>query len=367
MKNVYVPSLPTLPDYDDYCNLIQSIWDNNFLTNFGPLHNRFQGELSTYMGADHLSLFVNGHSALETALILLDKPGGEIITTPFTFASTAQAIVRCGFKPIYCDIDPETYNIDHTLIEKYITTDTVAILGVHVFGNPCYPSELSALADKHNIKLIFDAAHAVGVSYKDRPIAAYGDMSVFSLHATKVLNSIEGGALTVRTPQELSKAQQIQNFGIPSEEGMPWCLGLNGKMNEFQAAMGILNLRGLSNGLSCRKALYDHYLALLSGKRGVGFQKILAQTDYNYSYFTISIDSTQQNCNRDELMSRLAKAGIVSRKYFFPLCSDNIAPPISTSHLTHSRCLADSIIALPLHESLAVSDIEFIVRSMDLD
>lgn len=366
MKNVFVPSLPVLPSYEEYCTLIKSIWDSNFLTNFGPLHGQFQEQLSAYLGVPDIGLFVNGHAALEAALMTLGKDGGEIITTPFTFASTAQAIVRCGFTPVYCDIDPETYNLDPVQARSKVSDRTVAILGVHVFGNPCYPTQLQDLAAQHGLTLIFDAAHAVGISYGGQSIATFGDLSMFSLHATKVLNSIEGGVLVARDLGRLVTARQIQNFGIPPQEGGEWLTGFNGKMNEFQAAMGILNLKNLPSGVANRRSLYEAYRSLLAGKKGISFQRILDDTEYNYSYLTISIDPAQQGGTRDDVLVRLSGAGIIARKYFYPLCSEKIGVRGQSEVFPYAKFLADSILALPLHDSLTVADVEFIVQSMEL-
>ena len=243
---------PLLPPIEEYEKKVKEIWENNWITNNGPLEREFQEKLKEFLSVDNIELFVNGHNALEMAIKSLDLTG-EVITTPFTFASTTQAIINNGLTPVFADVDPENYNLNPDNIEDLITDETSAIIPVHVFGNPCDIDKIEKIAKKHDLKVIYDAAHAFGVKINDNPIASYGDISMFSFHATKVFNTIEGGALIFSDDDLTYKFKALKNFGITPDKEEVQFLGVNAKMNEFEAAMGLINLNYVSDAISKRK------------------------------------------------------------------------------------------------------------------
>lgn len=315
-KKVFVtkPSIPTL---DEYIDEIKDIFDSHQLTNFGPKHNLLKKKLEEYFDVKHVSLFVNGHSALECAIDVFDfSKGSEIITTPFTFVSTTNAIVRCGMKPVFCDINENDYTIDVSKIEGLITDKTVAIIPVHVYGNVCNVEEIDRIAKKHNLKVIYDAAHVFGVKYKDKSIASYGDISMFSFHATKVFNTIEGGCLCFSDDNKADKLEQLKDFGIVDAESVKY-IGGNAKMNELQAAMGICNLRHIDQWIKDRKAVVEHYRKRLSGVEGIKLSKIQSDVTSNYAYLPVVFENYKYT--RDEIFNKLSEKAIYARKYFYPL------------------------------------------------
>ncbi|MBR4833505.1 MAG: DegT/DnrJ/EryC1/StrS family aminotransferase [Thermoguttaceae bacterium] len=310
-----------MPTYEEYCEEIKSIWDSAWLTNMGPIHNRLKAGLRDYLKVENVELFVNGHLALYVALKALNLTG-EIITTPFTFASTTNAIVQAGCVPVFCDVKDD-YTIDETKIERLITEKTSAILGVHVYGNICAVDAIQKIADKRGIKAIYDAAHAFGVEYKGRGITSYGDVSMLSFHATKVFHSIEGGALCFNDSTLAAEIGRWRNFGLDGE-GLA-CFGTNAKMNEFQAAMGVCNLRHIDGEIASRREAFARYDERLSGVAGL---RTLPPTDaikQNYAYYPILVDPERFGATRDELCAKLGEAGIFARKYFYPLVSENKA------------------------------------------
>lgn len=310
----------TLPPMEEYIEEIKSIWESHWLTNMGEKHNKLQSELEKYLMVDHVSLFTNGHMALE---LLLQAMGlkGEVITTPFTFASTTHAIVRNGLEPVFCDIRPDDYTMDASKIEELITEKTCAILPVHVYGNVCDVEAIQCIADKYNIPVIYDAAHAFGVKYKGRGIASYGYASMFSFHATKVFNTIEGGAVCF-ADEELGKTlYRLKNFGIKNAECVDG-VGANAKMNEFQAAMGLCNLKHIDENIAKRKIIFNLYNDILSNVDGIKMCNKQAYVEGNYSYLPIYIDKGCYGYNRDELSIFLSDNNIFVRKYFYPLTSN---------------------------------------------
>ena len=287
----------SMPSYEEYCVEIKSIWDTVHLTNMGPIHNTLKERVRQYLGVQNIELFVNGHLALYCALKAL-KLTGEIITTPFTFASTTNAIVQAGCMPVYCDVKDD-YTIDESKIESLITDKTTAILGVHVYGNICAVDAIQKIADKHNLKVIYDAAHAFGVEYQGRGIGAYGDISMFSFHATKVFHTIEGGCLTFKDENFIKEIALERNFGVNGESLD--CFGTNAKMNEFQAAMGICNLRHIDEELAKRKAVFERYTAHL---QGVGGLTLLPKQDIkqNYAYYPVIVDEKAFGMHREHTL-----------------------------------------------------------------
>lgn len=345
----------SMPSYEEYCEEIKSIWDTVHLTNMGPIHNKLKEQIREYLKVEQIELFVNGHLALYCALKALGLEG-EIITTPFTFASTTNAIVQAGCTPVYCDIKSD-YTIDESKIEELITDKTVAILGVHVYGNICNVEEIQRIADRHGLKVIYDAAHTFGVEYKDKGIGAYGDISMFSFHATKVFHTIEGGCLTYRDESLTAKITQQRSFGL-NGEGLD-CFGTNAKMNEFQAAMGICNLRHLEDELALRKLAFDRYHARLDDTKGLRVLHCVAGLKQNYAYYPLLVDPSEFGMNRDELAEKLAKQGIFARKYFYPLVSENKEfGRDMTENTPVAKNISRNILCLPLYAHLDVSDVE---------
>lgn len=345
----------SMPSYEEYCEEIKSIWDTVHLTNMGPIHNRLKEQLREYLKVQNIELFVNGHLALYTAIKALGLKG-EIITTPFTFASTTNAIVQAGCQPVYCDVKDD-YTIDETKIESLITDQTVAILGVHVYGNICALEEIERIAQKHGLKVIYDAAHAFAVEYQGRGIGDFGDVSMFSFHATKVFHTIEGGCLTFRDASLSSKIAQERNFGVCGEELT--CFGTNAKMNEFQAAMGICNLRHIDDELAARKQAFERYQYRLAGAKGMKLLTFVDGLKQNYAYYPVMFEPKEYGASRDEVAAKLATQGILARKYFYPLVSQNQG--FDGDMTMHTPCaleLSKNILCLPLYAHLAVEDVD---------
>lgn len=341
-----------LPPLEEYIQEIKEIWDTHWLTNMGPKHEQFEKSLKDYMNIVNLELFTNGHMALELLLQAMEL-SGEVITTPFTFASTTHAIVRNGLTPVFCDIHSDNYTIDETKIEELITERTSAILAVHVYGNICNVEKLQEIADKHHIRLIYDAAHAFGVSYNGKSIAQYGDASMFSFHATKVFNSIEGGAVCYQDEKLGKKLYQLKNFGIKNQEEVDG-IGANAKMNEFQAAMGICNLRHLQENIKKRQKIVRQYFDELAEISGI----ILAEEDKgilpNYAYLPVRVKADLYGMNRDALVDKLASNRIYARKYFYPLTSEYACyqGEFAISETPIAQRVSREILTLPLYPDM---------------
>ncbi|MGK7376399.1 DegT/DnrJ/EryC1/StrS family aminotransferase [Planococcus sp. 1R117A] len=363
MKKIYVskPSLPSLEEYTDYLKLI---WGNHHLTNNGPLHQQFEVDLKKHLSADNISLFTNGHLALEAALQVLDLEG-EVITTPFTFASTIHAIVRSGLKPVFCDIEVDNFNIDTSKIEELINERTSAILAVHVFGVPCNVEAIQRLADKYNLKVIYDAAHAFGVTYKGKPVSSYGDISMFSFHATKVFHSIEGGALVFKNSNLNKNLSKIKNFGIENEDTVDM-IGFNAKMNEFQASMGLLNLKKIREQIQKRKQIVNHYNERLGKMGGILIPPEKEGVINNYAYYPIIIKESNGENIRNHIHEKLGIQNVVSRKYFYPLCSNFECYKMYKTYVPIAEKIGDSILVLPLYDNLTSSEVNYICDSLEV-
>ena len=312
----------SMPSYEEYIEAIRPLWDSHWITNMGVYHRDFENKLKDYLAVPEVSLMVNGHMALEMAIQAFDFPrGSEVITTPFTFISTTHAIVRNGLVPVFCDVKAEDGTMDEALIEQLITEKTVAIIPVHVYGNICNVEEISRIAQKHGLKVIYDAAHAFGEKYKGVGIGNFGDASVFSFHATKVFNTIEGGAVAFSDHKLYEKLYDLKNFGIHGTELVEG-VGANAKMNEFCAIMGICNLKHIDEYIEERRIRWEYYRKELSSVRGISFLCGGTPTvQRNYSYFPILIGQEYQT-NRDGLFEHMADRNIFARKYFFPLTCD---------------------------------------------
>lgn len=350
----------SMPDFDEYCEEIKDLWNSHWLTNMGIKHQQLQKQLEDFLQIPHLVLYTNGHLALENIWELLDFPrGSEIITTPFTFCSTTHAFTRKGLVPVFCDIDPKTYCLDANKIEELITERTVAICPVHVYGNICNVEAIEKIAKKHNLKVIYDAAHAFGVSYKGISSACFGDISMFSFHATKVFNTIEGGAVCFKDDDFVTKLNDLKNFGIHGPESTLY-IGGNAKMNEFQAAMGICNLRHLDREIKKRKTVVEHYRKRLKGIEGIVLCQPQKDVIPNYAYFPVIFDGFKKT--RDEVFEELKSQGIISRKYFYPLVNEMDCykgfPTAGSEKTPIAKHIADRVLTLPLFADLSIDDVD---------
>lgn len=358
----------SMPSYEEYIEAIKPLWDTHWLTNMGVYHSELEEKLKVYLDVPELSLMVNGHMALEMTIQAFDFPeGSEIITTPFTFISTTHAIVRNHLKPVFCDVKDADGTIDETGIEELITEKTVAILPVHVYGNVCNVEEIDRIADKYNLRVIYDAAHAFGVSYKGKGIGRCGDASVFSFHATKVYNTIEGGAVTFEDHRIYEKLYNLKNFGIRGEEIVSE-VGANAKMNEFCAIMGLLNLKRTDYAIRERKKRYDYYVQCLKDVEGIRLLRQEGAATDNYAYFPILVGEGY-GISRDGLYDVMKENGIHGRKYFYPLTSDQACfkNKYKKVNLKTARKLADEVIVLPLYEDLEMESVNKICEIIKLN
>lgn len=359
---IYVTK-PFLPPYEEFTLELRRIWDSYILTNFGPIHGELLENLKEYLIVENLALFVNGHQALENAISTLNIQG-EVITTPFTFASTTHAIVRSGLTPVFCDIRPDNYNIDEEKIENLITEKTSAILPVHVYGTPCDVEAIAKIAKRYNLKVVYDAAHAFGVRIGGRGIGSYGDISMFSFHATKVFNTIEGGALVYSDPSLGKQIYLEQNFGIANAEEVlrP---GTNSKMNEFQALMGLVNLKYVDGEIQRRKIKVRKFRELIREVPGVKvLEELDPTTSSNYAYFPVLI-SEEYGVSRDELVVIMQKNNIFPRKYFYPLVNDFACYRGKYRGETPiARYVAERILCLPIWGEISDDAIDLIFTTL---
>ena len=352
----------SLPPFEEYCAEIREIWDSHWLTNMGVKHQALEEALSRYLGCEYLALFTNGHLALETILAAFDLHG-EIITTPFTFASTTHAIVRCGCRPVFCDIEPDNYTLDPDKLEALITDKTAAILPVHVYGNLCDVEAIGAVAKRHGLPVIYDAAHSFGVFKDGVSSANFGDAAMFSFHATKVFHSIEGGAVCCRDAETRQRLCDLKNFGIHGPEDVPF-VGGNAKMNEFAAAMGICNLRHLEAEIAKRRLAAERYDAQLSGVPGLKLNRAQQGVQANYAYYPVVFDGYKYS--RDEVYDRLAAEDIIARKYFYPLTNSFACyagkPGFDPADTPVAAYMADRVLTLPLYADLSLADVDRICK-----
>lgn len=350
----------SLPRFEEYCNEISDLWESHWLTNMGSKHQQLQAKLEEMLSVPHVTLYTNGHLALENAIAAFNLPeGGEVITTPFTFASTTHAIVRNKLVPVFCDVNKMDYTIDVTKIEELITDRTVAIVPVHVYGNMCNVEEIDRIAKKYGIKVIYDAAHAFAVRYKGKSSACFGDASMFSFHATKVFNTIEGGAVCYKNDSWVQLLNDQKNFGIHGPESVEY-VGGNAKMNEFQAAMGICNLRHLDEEIAKRRDIVKRYRERLEGVEGINLSVIQHEVESNYAYFPVVFDGYKYT--RNEVFEILEEHGIGARKYFYPLtnsfeCYRNY-PTAGTEKTPIAQHLALRVLTLPLYADLSLEDVD---------
>lgn len=348
----------SMPPFEEYINEIRKLWDSHWLTNMGVEHEQLQLRLEGYLGCRHVILFTNGHLALETALAAMQfQRGGEVITTPFTFASTTHAIVRNGLKPVFCDIKIDDFTIDVDKIESLISENTVAILPVHVYGNICDVDRIQKIAERRNLKVIYDAAHAFGVKYKGVFSSNFGDASMFSFHATKVFNTIEGGAVCFHDDSLVEVMNDMKNFGIKDAEHVAY-VGGNAKMNEFQAAMGVCNLRHFEEEIDKRRKVYNRYMKNLDGLTGIRLSKQQSDVISNYAYFPVVFE----NENRENVLERLVGQGIHARKYFYPLTNSFDCYKDQKSVGNQKTPVADyvskRVLTLPMYASLPLEEVD---------
>lgn len=350
----------SMPDFEEYCDEIKKLWDSHWLTNMGVEHKQLQAELENYLDCPHVVLYTNGHLALENVIAAMQFPkGGEVITTPFTFVSTTHAITRNGLTPVFCDVNSDDYTIDVDKIEALITDKTVAIVPVHVYGNMCDVDRIKEIADRHNLKVIYDAAHAFAVKYKGVSSANFGDASMFSFHATKVFNTIEGGAVCFQNDDLVATMNDMKNFGIRGPERVVF-VGGNAKMSEFQAAMGICNLRHLDREIGKRKLVVERYWSHLEGVRGIKLSKPQKDVEPNYAYFPVVFDGF--GATRDEVFDALGEQGITARKYFYPITNSVEAyadlPTSGAEKTPVAAYLANRVLTLPMYADLALEDVD---------
>ena len=347
-----------LPPKEEYFEEIASLWDSRWLTNMGEKHRTLELMLRDYFNAPNVTLFANGHLALEGVLSAFGLKG-EVITTPFTFASTTHAILRNGLEPVFCDIDPETYTLDPAKIEALITPETSAIVPVHVYGTLCDVEAIETVAKKHGLKVIYDAAHAFGVKKNGVSSACFGDAAMFSFHATKVFHTIEGGALCYSDNSLRQTISDLKNFGIHGPEEVPF-VGGNAKMNEFCAAMGLCELRHLDDWIAARRAVVEHYRARLGGVRGLKLNEPQAGVESNYAYFPVVFDGYKYD--RDEVFDRLEAHNIIARKYFYPITNSfdcyRGRPGFDPDATPIAKYMAERVLTLPLYPELAAEDVD---------
>ena len=353
----------SMPSFEEYCEEIRDLWQSRWLTNNGSKVQSLRGQLCDFLQSREVELFTNGHLALEALLSALDLKG-EVITTPFTFASTTHAVVRKGLTPVFADIRKDDYTIDADQVEKLITEKTCAILPVHVYGRLCDVEKLDEISRKYHIPVIYDAAHAFGVTKDGVSAARFGLASMFSFHATKVYHTIEGGAIATQSSELAEKLALERNYGITGPEDVI-SVGGNAKMNEFQAAMGLCNLRHIRQDIQGRKAVHDGYMKALAGVEGIVLPGAQEGVESNYAYFPAVFESREM---RDRVCAALAEEGVYARKYFYPLITDfecfrgrkgfdSAATPVA-------RQISDGVVTLPLYPGLAIEDVEMIADTV---
>lgn len=351
---VYV-TRPTMPNLDDYTQYLRGIWERRWLTNAGPLHGELERKLVSFLGVEHLSLFCNGAIALQVAFEALRINSGEVITTPFSFPATAHVAYWSRVRPVFCDIDPLTFNIDPSKIERLIGPETRAILPVHVYGHPCDVEAIQKIAEVHGLHVVYDAAHAFGVRYKGRSLLSYGSISMLSFHATKLFTTIEGGALVCGSEAQRNRINFLKNFGIADEETVIGP-GINGKMNEFQAAFGLLQLQGVAEEIRRRRALAKIYRDGLRRIPGIFVPDDPPECEANCTYFPILVDRAAYGMSRDDLYLVLRRCNILTRKYFYPLITHapcySALPSAAPSNLPVAERVAGQVLCLPMYGTL---------------
>jgi len=354
---------PYLPPLDEFLPYLERIWSSKILTNGGPFHQQLERDLAEHLGVNELALFTNGTIALITALQAL-RVTGEVITTPFSFVATSHALHWNGIKPVFVDIDPQTLNVDPRRIEAAITPQTTAILAVHCYGHPCNVDAIQSIADTYNLRVIYDACHAFGVKDEGGSILRHGDLSILSLHATKVFNTFEGGAVVCPDLKTKTRIDHLKNFGHAGETNVV-APGINGKMSEFNAALGLLQLKYIDNAIARRKGIDERYREGLAGVKGIHCVGMAGEKVANFSYFPILV-GPDYPISRDELNERFREAGIFPRRYFYPLISEfsmyRGLPSAHRDHLPVATRVSRQVLCLPIYPDLDMDAVDKIIN-----
>ncbi len=362
---IYVTK-PFLPPLEEFIPYLEKIWESRILTNNGPFHQELEQKLCEYLEVPYVSLFANGTLALVTALQALNIKG-EVITTPFSFVATTHALWWNKITPVFVDIEPENFTLNPEKIEAAITPKTAAILPVHVYGYPCKVERIQEIADKHGLKVIYDAAHTMGAKFKGKHIASFGDLSILSFHATKVFNTFEGGAIISHTKEMKEHIDNLKNFGFRGETTVVEP-GINAKMNEFQAALGLLQMKYLDKAVNERKRVFEAYKERLKGLMGLTVPEGLNIVEQNYAYFPVLIDAEAFGRTRNEVYEELKNIGIFARRYFYPLISTfspyNALPSASNENLSNSNQIAGQVLCLPIYPDLEMDVLEKMVKTI---
>lgn len=357
---------PLLPSLDEFTELLADIWDRKWLTNNGHYHQELEKALAQYLKVPYVSLFTNGTLPLITALQAL-RVTGEVITTPYSFVATTHSLWWNGIKPVFVDIDPRTGNLDPDKIEVAITPQTTAIMPVHVYGTPCDVNRIQEIADKYGLKIIYDAAHAFGVEINGKSILEYGDMSTLSFHATKVYNTIEGGALICHDEKTKQRIDYLKNFGFANEVEVV-APGINSKMDEIRAAYGLLNLKQVDRAIENRQNITMQYRKGLKDIAGISGLEDIENVRNNYSYFPILVDETKYGMTRNELYQKLKNNEILGRRYFYPLISEFSTyrglPSSKRENLPNAHKIADRVICLPIYDGLKTEEVDYIINTI---
>mgnify|MGYP003663711676 FL=1 len=363
LKSPIYVTKPSLPDLQEFLPYLEQIWDTKILTNNGPFHKQLEKELGEFLGVPYISLFANGTLALVTALQVLGI-SGEVITTPYSFVATSHSLLWNNIKPVFIDIEPEFCNLDPGKIEAAITSKTTAILPVHVYGNPCKVERIGEIANRHGLKVIYDAAHSFGVDYNGQSVCNYGDISILSFHATKVFNTMEGGAIICHDANTKKQIDFLKNFGFAGETAIMAC-GINSKMNEMQAALGLLQLKQHHENKGKRKVIDHLYRANLEGIKGISFLAEPKNTESNYAYFPIFVDEQEYGLSRDLLYEKLKEKGIYGRRYFYPLISEfpmyEVYKSANSPKLLKAHEASQKVICLPIYPDLKLNEVEFVI------
>lgn len=362
-KDIITVTSPLLPNLDEFTDSLKEIWESKWITNNGQFHQKLEAALAEYLKVPYVSLFTNGTLPLLTALQAL-RITGEVITTPYSFVATTHALWWNGIKPVFVDIDPSTGNIDPQKIEAAITPRTTAILPVHVYGKPCDTEAIQAIADKYGLKVIYDAAHAFGVEVNGESLLNAGDMSTLSFHATKVFNTIEGGAMVMHDEKTKQRIDYLKNFGFANEIEVVGP-GINSKMDEIRSAYGLLNLKQVDAAIAARQKVAVAYREALRNVDGISFWDDMPGVRHNYSYFPIFVDAKKYGMTRDELYMKMKDQGVWGRRYFYPLISEfSTYRGLESSrpeNLPNAHMMADTVICLPMHHALTKEEIDKII------
>jgi dTDP-4-amino-4,6-dideoxygalactose transaminase len=363
-ENLITVTSPLLPDLNEFNDLLQQIWKSKWITNNGSFHKQLEKELASYLKVPYISLFTNGTLPLLTALQAL-RITGEVITTPYSFVATTHSIWWNGCKPVFVDIDPRTGNLDPEKIEAAITPKTTAIMPVHVYGNPCDIKRIQQIADTYGLKVIYDAAHAFSVEVNGESILNAGDFSTLSFHATKVYNTIEGGAMVMRDEAVKKRIDFLKNFGFANETTVVGP-GINSKVDEMRSAYGLLNLRQVDAAIEARHQVAIKYRETLRSVEGISFFEDMPGVKHNYSYFPIFVDEEKYGMSRDDLYAKMKAANVLGRRYFYPLISEFSTyrglPSASKENLPNAHKMANSVICLPMHHNLSKNDLDRVLE-----